>query len=210
MIRLFALLAGLALLTACTAPSPEDPLEDLGAFQLGHNIVIASKMQKGPVSRDATADEWVEVLTGAVADRFGRYEGDQLYHFGMSVEGFMLAPPGIPVIYNPKSALIINLTVWDDAAGKKLNDKPKQFTLLETPTGGTMLVGSGYERSKEEQMQGLARNAVAAIEKWLVEMQEDEGWFDPRPDADPDASERADSGKPATDIATTAAVPEQD
>lgn len=180
MIRLFALLAGLALLTACTAPTPEDPLEDLGAFQLGHNIVVAPKMQKGPVSRDATQEEWVEVLTGAVGDRFGRYEGGQLYHFGMSVEGFMLAPPGIPVVYNPKSVLIVNLTVWDDAAGKKLNEKPKQFTVFETPSGGSVLVGSGYERSKEEQMQGLARNAVDAIEAWLVEMREEEGWFAPR------------------------------
>lgn len=183
MIRLLALLAGLSLLTACTAPTPDDPLVDLGAFQLGHNIVVAPKMQKGPISRDATQEEWVEVLTGAVADRFGRYDGDQLYHFGMSVEGFMLAPPGVPVIYNPKSVLIINLTVWDDAAGKKLNDEPKQFTVFETPSGGSVLVGSGYERSKEEQMQGLARNAVAQIEDWLVEMRTEEGWFEPRVDA---------------------------
>ena len=212
MIRLTALLAGLALLTACTAPTPEDPLVDLGAFHLGHNIVVAPKMQEGPVSRHATQEEWVEVLTGAVADRFGRYDGDQLYHFGMSVEGFMLAPPGIPVLYNPKSVLIVNLTVWDDAAGKKLNDKPKQITAFETPSGGSVLVGSGYERTKEEQMQGLARNLVAEIEDWLVEMREQEGWFDPRPDPDaapgasPDAvSDAAKSGKPGTGVAADAA-----
>jgi len=183
MIRLFALLAGFALLGACTPPSPDDPLQDLGAFHLGHNIVVAPKMQMGPVSRKATQEEWVAALTQAVGDRFGRYDGDQLYHFGISVEGYMLAPPGIPVVYNPKSALIINITVWDDAAGKKLNEKVKQITVLETPSGGSMLVGSGHERTKEEQMQGLSRNAVAEIEDWLVEMHREHGWFDPRPEA---------------------------
>ncbi len=123
-----------------------------------------------------------------MADRFGRYDGDQLYHFGISVEGYMLAPPGIPVVYNPKSALIINVTIWDDAAAKKLNEKVEQFTIFETPSGGSMLVGSGYERSKEEQMQGLSRNAVAQIEKWMVEMHKEHGWFDPRPEGDPAAS----------------------
>lgn len=187
MIRLPALLAGLFLLAACTAPSPDDPLQDLGAFYLGHNIVVAPKMQKGPVSRDASKEEWVEVLTRAVGDRFGRYDGDQLYHFGISVEGFMLAPPGVPLLYTPKSVLIINVTVWDDAAGKKLNDEPEQITVFETTSGGSALVGSGHERTKQEQMQGLARNAADRIEDWLVEMQAENGWFAPRPDADPTA-----------------------
>ncbi|MDX2482144.1 MAG: hypothetical protein QNK42_00605 [Pseudodonghicola sp.] len=205
MIRLLALLAGLSLLSACTAHTPEDPLADLGAFHLGHNIVVAPKMQKGPVSRDATKDEWIAALTKAVGDRFGRYDGDQLYHFGISVEGFMLAPPGIPVIYNPKSVVILNITVWDDAAGKKLNDKPKQITAFETTSGNTMLVGSGRERTKQEQMQGLSRNAVAAIEKWLVEMKTENGWFAERPDtAAPAASKPADSKIPPE---TTAAAP---
>lgn len=198
MFRIFALLAGFAMLAACTAASPDEPLEDLGAFHLGHNIVIASKMQKGPISRDATQAEWVEVLTNAVADRFGRYDGDQLYHFGMSVEGYMLAPPGVPVIYNPKSALIINLTVWDDAAAKKLNPEVKQFTVFETATGGSMILGSGRERTKEEQMEMLARNAVGQIEDWLVEMHKEKGWFAPREDADGSAGQPA--AKPVSEL----------
>lgn len=182
MIRLFALLTGLALLSACTEATPDDPLEDLGAFRLGHNIVVAPKMQKGPVSRDASKEEWIAALTLAIDDRFRRYEGDQLYHFGISVEGFMLAPPGLPLVYNPKSVLIINVTVWDDAAAGKLNEEVRQFTVFETATGGTMLVGSGHERTKEEQMRGLSRNAVRQIEAWMVEMHKTEGWFDPRPE----------------------------
>jgi len=187
MIRIFALLAGFALLSACTASSPDEPLADLGEFRLGHNIVVASKAQKGPISRDATSEEWVSVMTKAVADRFGRYEGSQLYHLGISVEGYMLAPKGVPVIYNPKSALIINVTVWDDAAAKKLNDKVKQFTVFETTTGNTLLMGSGRERSREEQMQGLARNAVGQIEGWLVQKHKEEGWFDRREVAESEA-----------------------
>ncbi|WP_245510694.1 hypothetical protein [Antarcticimicrobium sediminis] len=208
MIRLLALLAGLSLLTACTAPTPEDPLVDLGAFHLGHNIVVAPKMQKGPVSRDATKDEWIAALTDAVGDRFGRYDGDQLYHFGISVEGFMLAPPGIPVIYTPKSVVILNITVWDDAAGKKLNDKPKQITAFETTSGNSALVGSGHERTKQEQMQGLSRNAVAAIEKWLVEMNTENGWFAPRPDSIPPAASKPTDSKTIPEANLAAPLPE--
>ncbi len=201
MIRLSALLAGLFLLAACTAPSPDDPLQDLGAFYFGHNVVVAPKMQKGPISRDASKEEWVEVLTSAMGDRFGRYDGDQLYHFGISVEGFMLAPPGVPLLYTPKSVLIINVTVWDDAAGKKLNDEPKQITVFETTSGGSALVGSGHERTKQEQMQGLARNAADQIEDWLVEMHAENGWFAPRPDVDATAD-------PGTAPASAAPLPE--
>lgn len=182
MIRTLFLLAGLALLTACGpaentitgAPVP------LGDFKLGHNVVVASKMQKGPISRDATEQEWVDALTRAVNARFGRYEGDQLYHFGISVEGYMLAPPGIPVLYNPRSALIINITVWDDAAGGKLNSKVHQITALEDTTSASFWKGSGRERTKQEQIDGLAFNAVEEIEEWLVEQQNEHGWFNDR------------------------------
>lgn len=181
MIRLLALLTGLALLSACADPNQDKPPADLGEFRLGHNIVVASKMQKGPISREASQEEWVEVLTSAVDRRFGGFEGSQLYHFGMSVEGYMLAPPGVPVIYNPRSMLIINLTVWDDAAGKKLNDKPQQFQVLEDTTQGSAFLGSGRERTKEEQMEGLAANAMDAIGEWLVLQYEQEGWFAKKP-----------------------------
>lgn len=191
MTRIFASLAALGLLIGCTGSQGNKAPVDLGAFSLGHNIVVASKMKKGPVSRDATEEEWVDVLTNAVANRFGGYQGSQLYHFGMSVEGFMLAPPGVPVLYNPRSLLIINLTVWDDAAAKKLNDKPKQFTIYEDTTGESLTLGSGHARTREEQMAGLAENAVDAIENWLKEQHDAEGWFAPIPQLDP-ADETAD------------------
>lgn len=181
MIRIFALLAILVAIAGCTPATPDEPLVSLGEFSLGHNVVVASKMQKGPISRNATEEEWVTALKSAVDERFGLYEGSQLYHLGISVEGYMLAPPGVPLVYSPKSALIINVTAWDDAAGKKLNDEPKQFTVLETTTGETFLVGSGHRRTKADQLQGLSRNAVGQIEDWLLEERKAKGWFDKIP-----------------------------
>ncbi|QEW22183.1 hypothetical protein LA6_004400 [Marinibacterium anthonyi] len=183
MTRIIACLALAALLLGCTSDDGARPPQDLGAFELGYNVVIASKMKKGPVSRDATQAEWVDALTQAVETRFGGYDGNQLYHFGISVEGYMLAPPGVPVIYNPRSALIINVTIWDDAANAKLNPEPRQFTIFEDTTGESFALGSGHIRSKEEQLKGLSDNAMDAIEDWMVQMHKTKGWFDARPGA---------------------------
>lgn len=188
MLRIATLLVGMIVLAACTPATPDEPLEQLGEFSLGHNVVVASKMQKGPVSRDASEEEWVTSLRSAIDERFSRYQGSQLYHMGVSVEGYMLAPPGVPVIYSPKSALIINVTVWDDALAKKLNPEVKQFTVFETTTADSAIVGSGHTRSKEEQMMGLSRNAVGQIEDWLLEMHREKGWFNKRPGTSPAAA----------------------
>lgn len=177
MVRILAFLAGMAFLAGCAANDLSKPPVALGDFKLGHNVVVASKMQKGPVSRDATEEEWTNTLTSAVSDRFGRYDGEQLYHLGISVEGYMLAPPGVPLVYTPKSALVINVTLWDDAGGRKLNEAPQQITVLETTGTDSILIGSGWGREKEEQMAGLSYNAVKAIESWMLEYSGTHGWF---------------------------------
>jgi len=177
MIRALALFLGLIFIAACTPKNLDQPPAALGNFKLGHNIVVASKMQKGPVSRAATEDEWTNALKSAVDRRFGRYSGESTYHFGVSVEGYMLAPPGLPLVYTPKSALILNVTVWDDKAGKKLNSKPHQITVLEDTNQDSILIGSGWGRTKEEQIEGLSYNAIFAIEDWLLEQKEQLGWF---------------------------------
>lgn len=172
------LLAAVFLLSACTNPDDlDEPLPDLGDFSLGHNVVVASKMKKVALSREATAEEWETVVKAAVAERFGRYDGDKLYHLGISVEGYILAPPGIPLVLSPKSGLIVNVTVWDDLAGGKINEEPKQFTVLESFSGDT-LVGSGLTQTREEQMDNLARNAAKLIEDWLLDNRE---WFGAAP-----------------------------
>jgi hypothetical protein len=177
MTRFFALLFSLSLLVGCAQDSLVEKPVPMGDFSLGHNVIVASKMQKGPISRKATEAEWTQAMTKAIADRFGRYDGENLYHLGISVEGYMLAPPGVPVVYSPKSALIINVTVWDDKAGKKYNDKPHQMTVFEDTTGESLIIGSGLGRTKEEQIEGLSSNAAYLIQVWLEKMHEKNGWF---------------------------------
>ena len=175
--RIAALCFGLALVSACTNPNDLDQApEPLGDFALGHNVVVAPNLTQGPASRDATEEEWAASMKAAIEERFGRYQGSKLYHLGISVEGYVLAVPGIPLVASPKAALIINVTVWDDAAGKKLNEKPEQVTIVETISGSTM-ISSGLTQSKEVQMENLSRNAAKLIQNWLVRENLDKEWF---------------------------------
>lgn len=175
------ILAGLTLLAA-VACSPVKDLEErpdpLGDFAFGHNIVVANNMVKGPVSREATEEEWKSVLKEAIGTRFDRYEGDKLYHFGVSVQGYVLAQPGVPVVASPKSVLILNLDVWDDEAGAKMNAEPKQITVLETLSGESFF-GSGLTQSKERQMEVLSQQAAKQILNYLLRQHKEEGWFGP-------------------------------
>lgn len=178
MFRPMAFLLVLLALVACTNANDLDRAPvDLGDFRLGHNIVVAPNLTKGPASREASKEEWIAEMTKAVDERFGRYEGDRLYHIGISIEGYVLAIPGVPIVASPKSALILNVTAWDDAAGKKLNDKPEQVTVMESFSGGTF-IGSGLTQSKEVQMRNLSRNAAKLIQNWLVRQNAQEGWFE--------------------------------
>lgn len=174
MIRKLAAMALLVLAAACTDVSDlQEAPADLGQFRLGHNVVVASKMRQAALSRDATEEEWVAALQAAVEERFGRYEGERLYHLGISVEGFSIAPPGVPLVASPKSVLIIRATLWDDALGRKLNEEAKQFTVFETFSGST-IVGSGLTQTKEEQIQNLSRSAAKLVQNWMLQNPE---WF---------------------------------
>lgn len=163
----------LSLLAACAQKNELEPMVPLGEFVLGHNIVVADNVQKVPISRDATVEEWEEAMKAAVAARFGRYEGTKVYNIGISVDGYALAPPGIPLVAAPKSVLVITANVWDDAAGKKLNEEGKQFTVFESLSGDT-LVGSGLTKTKEQQMAALTFNAAKKVEQWFLDNPE---WF---------------------------------
>lgn len=171
--RFFALFAAIAMLGACTNSNDLDQAPaDLGNFSLEHNVVVAPNLVKGPLSRNASKDEWIASVKSAISERFDRYEGDTKYHFGVSVDGYVLAAPGIPIVASPKSVLIIKLTVWEDATRSKLNEA-EQITVLESLTGET-IVGSGLTQSREQQMQNLSRNAAKLIENYLKRHPE---WF---------------------------------
>ncbi|MDX1786340.1 MAG: hypothetical protein R3210_09455 [Roseovarius sp.] len=211
--RLAAVFLALGALGACTNPDDLDKAPvDLGNFALGHNVVVAPNLTKGPASRDASKEEWIAAMTKAIDERFGRYEGDKLYHIAISVEGYVLAVPGVPVVASPKSALIIKVTVWDDAAGKKLNEKPEQVTIIESISGSTML-GSGLTQSKEVQMENLSRNAAKLIQNWLVRENQAKKWFGGKgvkrakpAQAEPAAAPVADAAAQEDDSAAAAAA----
>lgn len=170
--RLSALSLVLAL-AACGGSDLKDPPVDMGNFRLGLNIAVADNAQKVPISRTATADEWEESIRTAVADRFGRYRGSKLYNIGISVDGYALAPPGIPVLAAPKSVLVITANIWDDAAQQKLNAEGRQIHVWED--GGASLLGTGLIRGRDRQMEVLSYNAVKKVEEWLLTHPE---WFD--------------------------------
>lgn len=194
-----AFFGGLALLalTACTNPDDLDaPVTPLGDFNLGHNVVVAPNLTKGPASRDASAEEWIDAMKSAVDARFSRYEGDKLYHIAISIEGYVLAVSGIPLVAAPKSALILRVTVWDDAAGEKLNAEPEQITVIETISGNTVL-GSGFTQTKAVQMENLSQNAAKLIQNWLVRENARNGWF----------GSQAAEDAPVTELATETPAP---
>lgn len=175
--RLFLCLFVLVSLGACTAQRQLDqPLSDLGNFKLGHAAVVAPNLVKGPVSRDASPEEWIAGVDKAIEDRFRRYTGSNFYHLGISVEGYVLAQPGVPLVLSPKSALILRVTLWDDAKGVKLNEEPHQITVLESLSPETV-VGSGLTKSKAQQLENLSFNAAFLIEKWLIKMNKENGWM---------------------------------
>lgn len=150
--------------------------EPLGQFRLGHNIAIADNVTKGPFSREFTADQLEAAVQDAVAARLRRYDGDGLYHLGIVVGGVVLAQPGIPVVYAPRSAMIVDVTVFDNATQKKLNEEPFRIISGEGLQNAVPLLGSGYVRSAEEQLQNLSAQVAKAIEDWLRENPE---WFAP-------------------------------
>ena len=176
--RRLTALFGLLVIAACTNTNDLDREPAyLGNFQLGHNVVVAPNLTRGPASREASAEEWIDAMTEAITERFGRYEGTKLYHLGVSIEGYVLAIPGVPLVASPKSALILNVTVWDDAAARKLNDAPELVTVVETISPRTV-IGSGLTQSKEAQMEHLSRNAAKLIQRWLERQNNDLGWFE--------------------------------
>lgn len=169
---ILSLVAGLTLLS-CTNKDLTNPPPPLGDFALGLNIVVADKMEMVPISRKATVEEWETALQKAIDDRFGRYDGTKAYNFGISVDGYALAPPGIPLVASPKSILVITANIWDDAAALKLNAEGEQMMIFES-LSPEEVIGSGLTKTREQQMEQLAFNAAYAVEKWLLEHPE---WF---------------------------------
>lgn len=194
---------GLSLLATCAQEDFAAKPEPLGDFALGLNIVVADNVQKVPISRNATVEEWETAIKAAVDERFSRYEGAKLYNIGIAVDGYALAPPGIPVVASPKSILVITANVWDDASGTKLNVEGKQLTVFEQFSGEAAILGSGLTRTREEQLQSLSRNAARAVEDW---MRNNPQWFG-LPDTRPTAADAPSVASAPPAVVPPAVVP---
>lgn len=191
--KAFALMLAIVVSGCASGAKLGDERSELGDFFLAHAVVVAETATVGPASRRAEPEQWEEVLTAELRRRFARYDGDTLYHLGVSVEGYVLAIPGIPILAAPKSALILRVTLWDDAAGKKVNERPHQIVVLESLSGETV-ISSGLTQSAEQQMQNLSENAVAAIERWLASNPD---WFPPKGSGKTTLESLAESGESA-------------
>ncbi len=177
--RMVAAAVAVAALAGCASnlDDLDGPVRPLGDFYLGHNVVVAANVTRGPLSREASNEDLETAIREAIDRRFRRFDGDRLYHIAISVDGYVLAQPGIPIVAAPRSALIFGVTIWDDARETKLNETPHRITVLEDLSGET-LVGSGLTRTAEEQLASLAYNAARATERWMRENME---WFTTQP-----------------------------
>ena len=167
-------LAGLSMLALAACAAKEDltkPPEPLGNFRLGYNIVVVDKPEIGPFSRTATDEEWKKSLEEAIQRRFSRFQGDHDYHIAIKLQAYALALPGVPLVFKPRSVLVVTANVW--APYGKLNPEPEHLTIWEGLSDKT-LVGSGLTQSKEEQMLKRSDNAAREIEKWMRKHPE---WF---------------------------------
>ena len=175
MLRRLMMMVGVVLLAACQTNDLQEAAVPLGEFALGLNIAVADNVQMVPLSRKATPEQWEAAMIKAVDERFGstRYTGSKLYNIGIAIEGYALAPPGVPVVLKPRSILVVTANVWDDAAQKKLNAEGKQFHIFEKGSAETF-VGSGLTQSKQRQMEILSYNAAKRIEQWFLDNPE---WF---------------------------------
>ncbi len=167
-LRTLPAMIGLLVLVACDAHDAGEPPKPMGNFQMGLNIVVPETAQTIALSRKATPEEWKAVMTEAMQDRFGSYQGDKLFDFGISIDGYMLAPPGVPVVASPRSALIITVNVWDDAKKELLVKGGKRLTLVEGVSADSVL-GSGWTQSKQAQMKKMAFNAAKAVQDYMLE-----------------------------------------
>ena len=104
MFRLIPVLGLVLGLAACANGQRdlEKQADPLGDFKLGHAAVVAPNIVKGPVSREASPEEWIDEVDAAIEERFRRYDGEKFYHLGISIEGYVLAQPGLPLVYTPK------------------------------------------------------------------------------------------------------------
>ena len=166
-------LAGTATLAGCATPDPLGAdLPDMGTFQLASAIAVTRGAKKIPPSRDASEAQLKAVMTEELTRRFGGYRGGRSFYVAVNVDGYALAPPGIPVLVTPKSILVISANVWTADPQAKIGG-PEQITTFEGAE--TLLLGSGLTKDADAQLRTLCRNASAKVQAWMLR---NPAWFD--------------------------------
>lgn len=172
--RFGLLLAVIGMLSACARDDLTLPAEPIGNYDPGHLLAVAPDPQLGPFSRRVENAQWTAAMQTALEDRFrNRFAGNRTYHIGTAVEAYVLALPGIPLVYSPRSVLIFSVNFYDDATRTRLNPEPIQLTVFEACCTVPIL-GSGLTKTAEEQMEALSFNAARAVERT---MRENAQWF---------------------------------
>ncbi len=171
--RFWTFVLAAAALAGCGAGDLSRPAPQIGDVALGYAIVVADNAKMAGPSREASPEEWETAVRDAVVARIGRQEGGKLYHLGIGIDAYALAIPGIPVVLAPKSAIVAQVTLWDDAAQVKVNPEPERLTVLEQLSAETV-VSSGLTQSREQQIENLSVALAGAIERWMVRNKD---WF---------------------------------
>lgn len=153
------------LMVACS-PENQPIREPIGDFRLGHVIVSAKEAQTTDWSRKASEEQLVEAVKTAVGERFGSLRGGKFYHVAITVQAYLLPPPGVPVVASPKAGLHVSVQIWDDSTRSILNEEARQMTVTESSNADTF-VGSGYAHDGEEQLERATRAFALELERWL-------------------------------------------
>lgn len=176
-------------LSACAVPDPlGEDLPPMGNFELAFTVVVSENAKKVPPSRDASPEMLKRVLTSEVERRFGRYEGGTGYVIALNIDGYALAPPGIPIVLSPKSIMVVSANLWRADPQEKLAG-PEQISTFEG--ADNFILGSGLSKTAEEQLETLSRNMAKKVQSWILRNPELIGLSAPAPT---DFSANATSG----------------
>jgi hypothetical protein len=139
-------------------------MRPMGDFQLGFTGVVTDAIRKTPPSRDAGPEAWERVMTSELERRFGAYRGGKDYVIALAMDGYALAPPGIPVLLTPKSLPVVTANLREAEPRRKLPG-PERIVTFEG--ADTLFLGSGLMMDGEAQMVTPARNIAFGIQSWL-------------------------------------------
>ena len=173
------MICALALAACASPPDATQSIDPIGDFRLGHNIVVTQDITQGPFSRDATEEEIKTAVEARLEERLRRFDGDGLYHLGVRVAAYALAAAGIPVVFSPRSVMLLAVNIWDNRTQEKLTEEPVRITAFEGINTGVPLIPSGLIKSRDTQLENLSISAAQRIEEWLRE--NEDLWFQEKP-----------------------------